>query len=591
METLFYVLDRNYNRIGLIDTFVSLMWCKRYYEIGALDLQIEATVKNFNLLEMGNYIVREDDDCVFRIESREIETNDAGESFIIIGGVDCKAILSQRIIWKTISWRGMLRDYISQMIYENVINPELTQRRIPNFAVVDNELVNDVIIQQASYDVLSEKITELCRGYLLGWKVYLEDGVFKFTLYSGEDRSNRVEFSIDNDNLISTKTINDATQYKNTALVAGEGEGEDRTKVWIGNATGLARYETFIDESSSSDGLENIEYLNQLKSKGFEILAESHYIQTFEGEIDATNSRYKVDYNLGDVVRVKNELGMESTARITEIIETWDDDGYTIEPKLEYLEFQSPAPTNVNDIGDVVATRRLATVSAYPEVLATEIDQQVLVTNTVRYEEPISNTVKISALPQAGRISMNDYFPIVQDGETKTTTLQTIRDASGLTIPTGTVFLFFGATAPAGYLFLDGAEYGVAEYPVLAKLMLPLPFNDGVEAGRFRVPDMRARFPQGADGNLGQTIEAGLPNFSGELGVNGTGGYMGSVDVYTKGHVKVRNASAWWSKENGGANRSGRYSGVIDLSNASPVYGKSDTVQPPAVALNYIIKT
>ena len=37
-------------------------------------------------------------------------------------------------------------------------------------------------------------------------------------------------------------------------------------------------------------------------------------------------------------------------------------------------------------------------------------------------------------------------------------------------------------------------------------------------------------------------------------------------------------------------NRNGTRYGVIDLSNASDVYGRSDTVQPPAVVVNYIIK-
>lgn len=825
MDTLFYVLDKNYQRIGIIDTFTSLMWCKRYYEIGGLDLQIEATEEKLALLEMGNYIVREDDDCVFRIESREIETKDNGENFIIIGGVDCKAILSQRIIEKTVSCRGLVRDYISQMIIENVISPVLTARRIPNFQIVDNELITDVIIQQTTYNIISDKITELCRAFLLGWRVYLEDGIFKFTLYKGEDKSHRVEFSIDNDNLISTKTIDDSTEFKNSALIAGEGEGEARATVWIGGEYGLDRYETFIDESSSSDGMEQIQYLNQLKSKGFEELAKNHRVLTFEGEIDASNSRYKIDYDLGDVIKIKNELGLESNARITEVIETWDGDGYTVEPKLEYLEFQSPAPQvelekellhdltelseplvflaedhpfgitielaggagqdgkagsmvgsssgsmvanyyagtggaggaggndceasfvadgveyysravggfggggggggyagygypamdypagkggkggsaglvainltfndkvefnflskspqlasgeagggktligtasagysdagnfpaggksgdgnsgatyaqaggdggnagqiwdrstcsyddytlseykgeaycriytwkNINAI-EVEAVRKLASVSSRPALLTSEKNEKLLTKNTLTYTQPISDTIRISELPEAETIGMGDVFPIVQNGETVTTSLQAVTQAIGLVLPAGLTLPYVGEVPPIGYLLCDGSEYNSADYPALSELLLPLPFNDEVPEGRFRVPDMRARFPQGADGNLGQTIEAGLPNITGETLRN-------QVDYGSWNTAKGAFMAGGYRKGNtdGGDGNDQCRTSVFDASRGETktdgtlktdadykVYGNSDTVQPPAVALNYIIKT
>ena len=38
------------------------------------------------------------------------------------------------------------------------------------------------------------------------------------------------------------------------------------------------------------------------------------------------------------MVTIKNEFGIITNVRITEIIETWDDTGYTIEPKFEYFE-------------------------------------------------------------------------------------------------------------------------------------------------------------------------------------------------------------------------------------------------------------
>lgn len=57
--------------------------------------------------------------------------------------------------------------------------------------------------------------------------------------------------------------------------------------------------------------------------------------------------------------------------------------------------------------------------------------------------------------------------------------------------PTGKISMFIGKIAPNGYLLCDGSEYNIVDYPALAKLLLSLPFNDGVTEGKFKVPDMR----------------------------------------------------------------------------------------------------
>lgn len=41
---------------------------------------------------------------------------------------------------------------------------------------------------------------------------------------------------------------------------------------------------------------------------------------------------------LGDIVTVQNEYGITMNARITEVIETFDENGYSVSPKFEYEE-------------------------------------------------------------------------------------------------------------------------------------------------------------------------------------------------------------------------------------------------------------
>lgn len=352
----FYVLDRNLNKIAVVDSFVSAIWCKRYYEIGGLDLEVEASEANIAIFKLGNYIVRNDDDMVCRIEAVEIDTRGDKANTMLVGGVDCKKILTQRIIADPISHRGTIDNYIKRIVTENAINPTTTSRRIPNLEFVPNGALDDPIIQQVSYENAGEKIIALCRSFLYGWKVWIDGGKFKVGLFKGRELD--LVFSPENENLYSSKFSDDETEFKNTALVGGEGEGDSRSVVWFGNESGLDRFEMFVDESMSSDGMDDIEYMTKLKTKGGEEVAKNPRKLTFEGEIDTYYNVYKQDFDIGDVVRIKNEYGITSQARITEVMETWDEDGYTVEPKLEYLEFQPITP-------DIVLEKKLiATITS-----------------------------------------------------------------------------------------------------------------------------------------------------------------------------------------------------------------------------------
>lgn len=83
----------------------------------------------------------------------------------------------------------------------------------------------------------------------------------------------------------------------------------------------------------------NFTYIKLLRRLAQDALAERVMTQSFEGAVDTINTyEYKTDYNLGDIVKVINEYGIEADARITEIMESDDaNNGFSIEPKFEYL--------------------------------------------------------------------------------------------------------------------------------------------------------------------------------------------------------------------------------------------------------------
>ena len=82
-------------------------------------------------------------------------------------------------------------------------------------------------------------------------------------------------------------------------------------------------------------------------------------------------------------------------------------------------------------------------------------------------------------------------------------------------VPTGTVLSGLYTTVPNGFLLCNGQEVSIASFHKLYTEIGSLACCQSSNAGMFKIPDLRLRFLEGADGNLGIYIEAGLPNITG----------------------------------------------------------------------------
>ncbi len=182
----------------------------------------------------------------------------------------------------------------------------------------------------------------------------------------------------------------------------------------------------------------------------------------------------------------------------------------------------------------------------------------------------------------AGDIAGDGHWLDLQfDAEARTWILQ--NPASGVVcpsgVPVGAIGYFAMQTPPAGYLKADGSAVLRATYPDLFAA-IGTTFGEGDGASTFNLPDLMNRFAQGHT-SPGQKIEAGLPNITGNFSAVRHGNNAGpdSVDgairrtgVFNAG-MKTGNADDW-----GGI-------WIMDASYSSGIYGRSQSVQPPALTL------
>lgn len=372
-----YVEIRNSERIliGIIDTAQSVIWKSEYYGTGAFEIYVSATQKNIEFLKVGYYVTRPNDVNIGVIEDLNITYDAQSGRMITATGRFAKSLLDRRLIYKlnssgitgkvsilpTIS-RGLVETAMRQLVLDNIISSDQPARNVPFIALgnlkgIAKKIVDengDATQKQTSFGNLLEYTDETLQEYGLGAFMSLDVSNFKllYNVFEGKDRTwgNGFDnlpliFSQDFDNLLSSNYQYQTNALKNTALIGGEGEGTDRFCAMVGvNASGLNRREMWVDASGQSkkyndaSGTEQTytdeEYTALLKSAGQQEILLRKIVQTFDGEIDLTNSGlvFGSDYWIGDLVTIQDvDLGIYMNTRILTATEVQDESGYKID--------------------------------------------------------------------------------------------------------------------------------------------------------------------------------------------------------------------------------------------------------------------
>lgn len=354
-----YVLDQNYNLIGVIDEYVSIIWRPSYSDIGDFEIYLGATANAISLLKANNYVVRSSDvsvdesgnvtyQKVMIIKNIQLVTDVENGDFLTVTGKELKYLLHQRIVWNQTNLYGTVENGIRQLVNENAIAPTNPNRIIPDLVLGAAAGFTDSIEKQITGDQLDSAIVDICTAYNYGWEVYIYNNLLVLIIYKGLDRSYEqselpyVVFSDEFENLYNTDYQLNTEQYANTSLIGGEGEGSERIYTVIGDEyTGLERYETFTDVRDISQNKGNEDeipldtYYKLLKEKGFEKLATLSYTEGFSGEVLSDVAFiYGTDFYLGDLVTVVNKYGIGKNVRVLSAIESEDEDGFKLIPQF-----------------------------------------------------------------------------------------------------------------------------------------------------------------------------------------------------------------------------------------------------------------
>ena len=281
------------------------------------------------------------------IEKIELIEN-ASENSLLVSGRDVTALLERRVIYPTAILNGNYETSILSLINNHIVNPTDSKRKIDIITTIATGLIDDTIDAQVTGDTLLKYIEDVSADYKIGFRMDFDKNLkkFIFKVYKGTKRIDEDPVIISRrfHNLIKYNYVNDKQGYKNMAIVAGSGEGNDRKVVYINDEiSGIDRRELFVDardlsnKDSEGQTIPDSEYLKQLRQRGSEKLSENKIDITNSGEAETDGMfKFNKDYYLGD------EIICESYMTFNErIVETTESDTATgVKTELTFEEVE-----------------------------------------------------------------------------------------------------------------------------------------------------------------------------------------------------------------------------------------------------------
>lgn len=302
-----YVYDEDFNSLGMLQNYESLIWSEDYYGKGEFQIVCVDNKENIRLLKQGRYIYRKDRDTAMVIRHIKYDTQ---LNYITINGYTTNDNIARRIIYRTQKIKN-----IEQGMYDIITN---NLRGMPRQTVAALKGFTETFDTQFTGENCLEACVKLSEQSKIGFKNVFDykNKQHVFTAYKGRNlaygntEGNQPKiFSAEFRNLNNMILIDDMSIFKNVAYVAGFGEGDERTWIEIGNASGLNRYELFVDARDIQINEEIEETIEQYKSRlyarGIQMLNEYIRQHTFIGSISPL--RFGIDFDIGDIVSCKSD--------------------------------------------------------------------------------------------------------------------------------------------------------------------------------------------------------------------------------------------------------------------------------------------
>ena len=282
--------DKDLNRIAIIDErYISCLWSEAYNSTAPFTVELNAVDEYKQKIKEDYYIGRNDRDSLMVIKSVKVE-----DGTIVASGKTANRVLDDVAFVGTIKSGSQIDTSISEEY-----NKSTKYRNV--FVRADGLGV------EYEHDISHKSFLELCEIMCgetdSGFKAIRNGNKVEIVFYKPNEKGNLV-FSpkYGNINLNSISISNET--FKNYAIVLGQGEDENRTRVDIDKTGGEERREIIFDARFiiQEEGETDSSYRKRLSEYGNERLLE--YQKIFSCAFAPYAKDFGVKYDLGDILTV-----------------------------------------------------------------------------------------------------------------------------------------------------------------------------------------------------------------------------------------------------------------------------------------------
>lgn len=339
-----YIYDENIELIGVIDSFISLIWTDRYSCAGYFELYVPATDKNVWLLQRFHYVHRPEigvKNVMYINGIRTTWSRDNGKC-LIVTGYTADGLLRKRILTTKGNGATLLSVLQEKLIATPIENVEISSDRSLDISATVYDWEHVLNAEDWAYNVIKKSGKDVSLNSYLDQ----EKGKVIIGLRKGEDKSDMLRFSEEFGNISSSdysfseegcgNVVIAVTKQPTTGwapelpvYIYGDKEetGARRTEIAI-------EVEPVMKEVTTEGGvIQQLDYSATMAQLMY--LAPSAlrpYSESFSAEA-AINGGYREKWKTGDKATVIDEArGTTYLKRIEEVREVYDRNGFHIYP-------------------------------------------------------------------------------------------------------------------------------------------------------------------------------------------------------------------------------------------------------------------
>jgi hypothetical protein len=298
------VYDSDVRKKGLYEHFVSLLWTTMYNETGTFCLEMNADALAPGENVPGDYVCID----ISPLSLMIVTAIELSKSKIVITGHTADFLLRTRVSDVTIRNKNA-EEAMRQLVNDMRPIPHLTLGEIAN--------IPDKFSAQTSDKSIYEYCNVIGQACDVGFRVRKSGKDLVFECYKPTLNTGAM-FAAKYGNLTAERYSESVVQFANVAIVAGQGSGDSRVTVTVGDtdAEGLDRSEIYVDARNiqKEEDETDEEYLERLREHGREKLASCTKIK---------NTQFTAEDNLvqlGDVVQIRPTYSAERmTARVVSV--------------------------------------------------------------------------------------------------------------------------------------------------------------------------------------------------------------------------------------------------------------------------------